>query len=858
MSLPGLPGSEVGCVKRNLPDAAQFVGQAIPGRDEYKLVRVLGSGCNAHVFVAHSDSLVHDVACKVIPIANLIGADEDPPRWRQEIHKANRVPSNRVVKCHDMGNWSIGGDAYVFLLSQLVHGESLHDYEKRVRIVDIGFVEAFLREMLDFLRELQAVGLQHGDLHSGNILVEDRSQSLVGPDYAFRVTDFGVARATTDEPLLDDFDQLATMLRQLMERVKYAECSPKDRYMFDAINDDLLAKGLGERDSAHDSRARNPSALFMSLEEVRKNYLRDTAGNARRTLLTPFDYLSCEQIGESHALLKELYSNKMLGLPAIEGINNLVLTGPRGCGKTTVYRSLSLKHLVYTDDDRPESLKYIGIYYRCDDLYFSFPRYQTPARPEALDVPMHFLSATLVRELLESLALWLPRQSGMEFKAAEAGVARELWELLGLSRPQQPDADTFASVARSLQRERQRAAKKQRFANDPSHTFDRYFGPDTVPKICSLLLQRFEALRDRPIFFFVDDYSTPKITTHLQRNLNRLLMQRTAACFFKIATESPASYENQDVDGKIYVEGREFTLVNLGIDFINAVSNDKLLFVDDIFGRRFGYCENYPVKTLIELIGDEAKQISQNEVARGIRQKKYPVIWGRSALGDLCSGDVHFLIELVGKMATAAGGPDALREARGVPAIAAAVQNKTIRAEAGNFLKNLRALPVGQTLVEVVEAFGAVAASYLRHRDSKNEMSVPPHQAARIEPYEDPRLEGEAKQVYEDLLRYSVFIEDVRGKSRRGDVVPRLYLRRFLIPSFNLTFSKRDALELTVDELIELLTSPKTFRDRKRMRGPDETPPEGQMASAQGPPPAAPGQLNLGLDEAASRAKKDE
>ncbi len=80
----------------------------------------------------------------------------------------------------------------------------------------------------------------------------------------------------------------------------------------------------------------------------------------------------------------------MLGLPAIEDVNNLVLTGPRGCGKTTVFRSLSLKHRYHTSDDGPDSLKYLGVYYRCDDLYFSFPRYELPARSEGLDVPMHF------------------------------------------------------------------------------------------------------------------------------------------------------------------------------------------------------------------------------------------------------------------------------------------------------------------------------------------------------------------------------------------------------------------------------------------------------------------------------------
>ena len=319
-------------------------------------------------------------------------------------------------------------------------------------------------------------------------------------------------------------------------------------------------------------------------------------------------------------------------------------------------------------------------------------------------------------------------------------------------------------------------------------------------------------------------------------------MQRSPACFFKLATESPASYESSDVDGKSYVEGREFRLINLGIDFINAESDDKLRFVDDVFGRRFQYTKDYPVSSLDTLVGDEPKAVSHNEMARALRDGRHPKIWGRRALGELCSGDIHFLIELVGKMVATTGGVDTLVGGM-VPAITADIQNKAIRDEAGKFLRNLRTLPTGQALVEVVEAFGSVASSYLRFKDSKNETSCPPHQASRIEPYEDPHLTGETKEIYEDLLRYSVFIEDVRGKSRRGNVVPRLYLRRFLIPFFNLTFSRRDSLQLSVEDFSLLLLDPKAFERKKRLKSAVPNEESAEDAS----PDATPAQLPLNL-----------
>ncbi len=828
-------------MRKHLPAPEQFVGQRIPDHPEYVIAEKLDSGCNGHVFVARSDTLGREIACKVIPAANLIGADRSPPTWKEEILKANSVPSNRVVKFYSTGIWPTKDGNCVFLLSDLVRGQALRTHQK-TSSVSLLFVLDFFKEMLDFLRELQEVGLEHGDFHAGNVLVEDRSASLIGGPYAFRVTDFGVAPLTSGADLLDDFDQVGLMLRDLLDLVDYQACTPKERHMFDVLNDDFLAKGLFEQDAAHDERARNPILLFESLQNKERSFTVHTFGIARRKLVTPFDYLSCEQIGESHALLKDLYSDKMVGLRVIEESNNLVLTGPRGCGKTTVFRSLSLKHRYYTEDDAPELVSYIGIYYRCDDLYFNFPRYVLPTRTDALDVPLHFISATLMREMLEALGLWLPRQSPEEWQRDEANVARELWKVLGLRKPQQPSADTFAALQRALGQERERAAKKQRFVDDPTQSFGEYFGPGVLPAFCLALSERMSCLAGRPIVFFVDDYSKPKISSELQRNANRLLMQRSSACFFKLATESPASYESSDVDGKSYVEGREFRLINLGIDFIRAESDDKLRFVDDVFKRRFQYTKNFPVSSLNGLVGDESNGVSHNEMARALRDGKHPKIWGRRALGELCSGDIHFLIELVGKMVAASGGVDALVGGT-VPAITAVIQNKAIRDEAGSFLRNLRTLPTGQALVEVVEAFGSVASSYLRFKDSRNETSWPPHQASRIEPYEELHLTGPAKEIYEDLLRYSVFIEDVRGKSRRGNVVPRLYLRRFLIPFFNLTFSRRDSLELSVEDFRSLLLDPKGFESRKRLKS--AVPNEVSVEDAG--PDATPAQLPLNL-----------
>ena len=153
-------------MRRHLPAPEQFLGQPIPGHPEYVIAKKLDSGCNGHVFVARSNTLGREIACKVIPAANLIGADRDPPTWKEEILKANRVPSNRVVKFYSTGVWPTKDGDCVFLLSDLVRGQALRRYQE-ISSVSLLFVLDFLKEMLDFLRELQEVGLEHGDCHSG-------------------------------------------------------------------------------------------------------------------------------------------------------------------------------------------------------------------------------------------------------------------------------------------------------------------------------------------------------------------------------------------------------------------------------------------------------------------------------------------------------------------------------------------------------------------------------------------------------------------------------------------------------------------------------------------------------------------
>ena len=796
---------------------------------DYEIAEHVDSGNNGHLFRAYNRMTESSLAFKVVPVENLPGSSAEIEAHLDEARKANRLEHPSVVRYHDAftyENEKIGFQGVIFVCDY-VNGVSLRTYMRRNKEdINIPFVESLLQTLFGLLYELDRRSYSHGDLHSGNILVAKSEFDLEGRA-SFRVTDFGVRQFSARARHDSDYLFVSEILRQLLECIDYRDCDDgRDRYAYNVLKDEFLRRHLIETDRSADSLACNPRLLAEKLSAINESYAREAAVQEDPTLETPFDYPNCEQIGNAHLLLKNLYSDRLLGLSEIQARSNLVLTGPRGCGKTTVFRALSMDYLAEVNDDLPRKTRYFGIYYRCDDLYFSFPRYDVPVNVAALDIPMHFLVTTLLSKLLEQMAQWLRKYFPAELSANERPLVSELWGLLGLQKPSNPESETVSYFVNRLRgKERRRAVYHQLRAHKANHELPPLLGPGSMIEACRRVRLRFRCCADRPIYFFIDDYSDPKITKALQANLNRLLMYRSADVFFKISAESPVSFAREDIDGKKFVESREYDLLNLGLRYLKDESHKRREFIEDLFGRRFRAVPAYPVKSLSDLLGDRRR--NENSAARVLRGsgdsakslRENGHFAGCETVAAMCSGDIHYIIRLVSRMVEDQGGDSNLMKSKDKPRIPLREQSKSIRAAAGEFVESIRTLPDrGPHLANIITAFGNVARSYLLHMESTNEGTTTPHQASRIEPYEPLVLSSEADANLRELLRYSVLIEDPRGKSRRGKMVPRYYLRRYLIPHFRLTFSRRDSIQLENDQMELLLRDPMKFERILRLR----------------------------------------
>jgi hypothetical protein len=151
----------------------------------------------------------------------------------------------------------------------------------------------------------------------------------------------------------------------------------------------------------------------------------------------------------------------------------------------------------------------------------------------------------------------------------------------------------------------------------------------------------------------------------------------------------------------------------------------------------------------------------------------------------------------------------------------------------------------GAHLKAVVEAFVFAARQKLLGPAYRMGRRLVPRMAFRIEITDEFRLEGLAGLLYSDLIRYGLFMRDSRGKSVRGAMVPRLYLRRLLLPYCTLALSKRDSVSMSCEQFVGMLMFPDRFkssfpRTRPRMRAsdPDQLSLFGPLGEGEVPDPA--------------------
>jgi eukaryotic-like serine/threonine-protein kinase len=156
--------------------------------DRYEILKSIGEGGMANVYLAHDTILDRDVAVKILR-GDLANDDKFVRRFQREAISASSLSHPNIVEMYDVGE----DDGKYFIVMEYVNGKTLKNLiKKRGALI--------LPEVIDIMLQLTA-GIAHA--HDSYIIHRDiKPQNvMILDDGMVKITDFGIAMAVNSHEI---------------------------------------------------------------------------------------------------------------------------------------------------------------------------------------------------------------------------------------------------------------------------------------------------------------------------------------------------------------------------------------------------------------------------------------------------------------------------------------------------------------------------------------------------------------------------------------------------------------------------------------------------------------------------------
>ncbi|NQT39450.1 MAG: serine/threonine protein kinase [Planctomycetes bacterium] len=157
---------------------------------DYRLLRRIGRGAMAEVYLAEQLSLQRQVAVKVLR-QELAGKRTLVERFRREAQAAAALVHANIVQIHDVGQI----DGIHLIVQEYVQGHNLSEWIARNGTPDTATAVAMIRQVAAALVKAAEHDIVHRDIKPENILVTAKGE--------VKVADFGLARVARQEGKLE-------------------------------------------------------------------------------------------------------------------------------------------------------------------------------------------------------------------------------------------------------------------------------------------------------------------------------------------------------------------------------------------------------------------------------------------------------------------------------------------------------------------------------------------------------------------------------------------------------------------------------------------------------------------------------
>ncbi|MCM1371209.1 MAG: Stk1 family PASTA domain-containing Ser/Thr kinase [Clostridium sp.] len=161
-------------------------GQKI--NDRYQIIRTIGEGGMANVYLAHDIILDRDVAVKVLR-GDLANDEKFVRRFQREAMSASSLSHPNIVEMYDVGE----DDGNYYIVMEYVEGKTLKSLVKRRGALTLPEVIDIMLQLTSAVTCAHESYIIHRDIKPQNVLIKE--------DGTVKITDFGIAMALNSAEL---------------------------------------------------------------------------------------------------------------------------------------------------------------------------------------------------------------------------------------------------------------------------------------------------------------------------------------------------------------------------------------------------------------------------------------------------------------------------------------------------------------------------------------------------------------------------------------------------------------------------------------------------------------------------------